>query len=158
MKVPYRDLILATAFCIIVITLLLSSTLAPLARALKVTSDGDEETLRRVDVLLARAALERLADIEAEAQEAGDPMPADVGEHLRALAEARLESARTGPDHQGTQEIAAQRMIDAGRAMVRAEQEELIRLRDEEGLPDAIARPLLRQLDLRDQALRSEQR
>jgi hypothetical protein len=38
---------------------------------------------------------------------------------------------------------------------VRAEQEELLRLRDEEGLPDAIVRPLLRQLDLRDQALRS---
>ncbi len=38
--------------------------------------------------------------------------------------------------------------------MVRAEQEELIRLRDEEGLPDAIARPLLRALDTRDQALR----
>jgi hypothetical protein len=38
--------------------------------------------------------------------------------------------------------------------MVRAEQEELIRLRDEEGLPDAIARPMLRELDMRAQALR----
>ena len=38
--------------------------------------------------------------------------------------------------------------------MIRAEQEELIRLRDEEGLPDSIARPMLRALDTRDQALR----
>jgi hypothetical protein len=38
--------------------------------------------------------------------------------------------------------------------MVRAEQEELIRLRDEEGLPDAVVRPILRDLDVRAQALR----
>jgi len=39
---------------------------------------------------------------------------------------------------------------------VQAEQEELLRLRDEEGLPDALVRPKLRDLDLRLQALGTE--
>jgi monovalent cation/hydrogen antiporter len=156
--VPYRDLVLATTFCIIVITLLLSLTLAPLARALGVRSDDDAELTRRVDVLLAQAALERLGDVEAEAMNSGDPLPADVSERLRADAERRLEPAGAGGDVTATEELQLQRMIGAARAMVRAEQEELIRLRDEEGLPDAIVRPLLRQLDLRDQALRTELR
>jgi hypothetical protein len=37
--------------------------------------------------------------------------------------------------------------------MVQAEQEELLRLRDEEGLPDSIVRVKLRDLDVRLQAL-----
>ena len=47
-------------------------------------------------------------------------------------------------------------MLSISRSMVRAEQEELIRMRDEEGLADAIARPILQRLDLRDQALRTK--
>ena len=50
----------------------------------------------------------------------------------------------------------AARLREAAGAMVRAEQEELIRLRDEEGLPDAVVRPLLRDLDVRAQALRTD--
>ena len=156
--VPYRDLILATTFCIIVITLLLSMTLGPLARRLGVSSDDDAATIRRVDAHLARAALDRLADVEAEAADAGNPLPADVGDRLREEVERRLESASGPIDAVGTQELQLQRMLATARAMVRAEQEELIRLRDEEGLPDGIVRPMLRQLDLRDQALRTEQR
>lgn len=157
-QVPYRDLVLATTFCIIVITLLLSMTLGPLARVLRVQPDDDVEAITRVEVRLARAALERLDDIEAEAADAGDPIPPDMSDRLREAAERRLESARVHHDDAGSEEPDAQRVIAVARAMVRAEQEELIRLRDEEGLPDAIARPMLRQLDVRDQALRAEQR
>lgn len=156
--VPYRDLVLATTFCIIVITLLLSMTLAPLARALGVTSDDDTEVTHRIDAMLTRAALERLGDVEVEAIDAGDPIPADVSERLRSDAQRRLE-ASTRPDAApGTQELELKRLLSTARAMVRAEQEELIRLRDEEGLPDALVRPMLRELDLRDQALRTRQR
>ncbi len=73
--VPFRDVILATAFCVIVITLLLSLTLGPLARVLGVPKDDDTEIIRRVDAQLARAAVERLNDIEAEAAAAGAPTP-----------------------------------------------------------------------------------
>jgi hypothetical protein len=49
--------------------------------------------------------------------------------------------------------MATAQMFALARAMVRAEQEELLRLRDEEGLPDSIVRTRLRELDLRQQAL-----
>lgn len=155
-QVPYRDLILATTFCVIVITLLLSQTLAPLARLLKVEKDDDSETLRRIDVLLARAALERLGDVEAEADEAGRPLSAEVSERLRADTERRIISTADLASTTQTQEFEVRQLVTTAQALVRAEQEELIRLRDEEGLPDAIVRPLLRQLDLRHQALRAD--
>jgi monovalent cation/hydrogen antiporter len=152
--VPFRDVILATAFCIIVITLLLSMTLGPLARAMGVPKDDDAETIRRVDAQLARAAVERLNDIEAEAAAAGAPLPADVSDRLRSDAEQRIRESVAPESVTQTQQLRLDELISTARAMVRAEQEELIRLRDEEGLPDAIARPMLRALDTRDQALR----
>lgn len=157
-QVPFRDLILATAFVIIVLTLLLSLTLAPLARALRVPPDDDVDLLARVDVRLARAALDRLTDVEVEAMEAGTPMDAAVSERLREAAEQRLEVRSLPGDPSTTQELATQQLVAAARAMIRAEQEELIAMRDGEGLPDALVRPILQQLDLRDQALRTEQR
>lgn len=156
--VPYRDLILSTVFVIIVLTLLLSLTLAPLARAVGVKPDDDADLLRRVDTRLARAALDRLTDFEVEAVDAGNPLPADVSEQLRAEAERRLESASEPESVTLTQELRVTQIIEAARAMVRAEQEELIAMRDDEGLPDTLVRPLLRKLDTRDQALKTEQR
>jgi monovalent cation/hydrogen antiporter len=156
--VPYRDLILATTFLVIVITLLLSLTLAPLARAIKVSSDDDGELLQRVDVRLARAALDRLSTIEVEAMDSGTPLPAEVSERLREDAERRLDAPVDVDSASMTREIRVQQMIEAARAMIRAEQEELLTMRDDEGLPDALVRPILRRLDMRDQALRSDQR
>jgi CPA1 family monovalent cation:H+ antiporter len=153
--VPYRDLILATTFCIVVITLLLSLTLAPLARLIGVEPEDDAALLRRVDVLLARAALDRLNDVESEAEERGRPLNVEVSERLRSDTERRLQLPSDPLEASTTQEIETRQLISAARAMVRSEQEELLRLRDEEGLPDSIVRPLLRELDLRDQALRS---
>jgi Na+/H+ antiporter len=154
--VPYRELILATTFCVVVVTLLLSLTLAPLARALRIRADDDDAVLRRVDALLARAALERLNDVETEADEAGHPLAREVSAQLRAEVERRLVLPADTSDGSSTQELETEQMLGTARAMARAEQEELIRMRDEEGLPDAIARPLLRQLDLRVQALRTK--
>ena len=154
-RVPFRDVILATTFGIIVITLLLSMTLAPLARWMDLRSDDDAQALRRIDAQLARAALERLSAIESEAEADGNPVPPEVSERLREDAERRiLESSRTG-DATATEELVTTRLLATAREMVRAEQEELIRLRDEEGLPDSLVRPVLTQLDVRAQSLRS---
>ena len=154
--VPYRDLILATTFLIIVITLLLSLTLAPLARAIGIKSDDDDELLERVETRLARAALDRLTDFEVAAMDDGHPLSAEASERLRSAAERRLEATSDTGSVSMTQEIQVRQMIEAARAMVRAEQEELLAMREDEGVPDAIVRPLLRQLDMRDQALRTE--
>jgi len=155
--VPYRDVILATTFCVIVITLLLSLTLGPLARVIGVHSDNDEKLLRRVDARLARASLDRLTAIEIEAADHGTPLPPEVSDRLRSDSERRLDASTNPESVTETQEVAMRQLISTARAMVRAEQEELIRMRDDEGLPDAIVRPLLHELDLRDQALRTEQ-
>lgn len=153
-RVPFRDVILATAFCIIVITLLLSLTLGPLARAIGVPKDDDTELMAKIDAKLARAAVERLNDLEAEADAAGAPLPGDVSERLRSDAEQRIRESVAPESVTQTQQLHFDQLITTARAMIRAEQEELIRLRDEEGLPDSIARPMLRALDTRDQALR----
>ncbi len=154
--VPFRDLILSTVFVIIVLTLLLSLTLAPLARAVGIKPDDDGELLRRVDARMARAALDRLTDYEAQALESGAPLPNDVSVQLRADAERRLEAAAEPESVSLTKELRVSQIIEAARAMVRAEQEELIAMRDAEGLPDTLVRPLLRKLDTRDQALRTQ--
>jgi Na+/H+ antiporter len=156
--VPYRDVILGTTFCVIVITLFLSMSLGPLARLIKVKSDDDAQLLRRVDVRLARAALDRLTAIEVEAADDGTPVAPEVSERLRADAERRIDASAHPASVTETQELAMQQLITAALAMVRAEQEELIRMRDEEGIPDAVVRPVLHELDLRDQALRTEMR
>ncbi len=162
--VPGRDLILATTFIVIVLTLLLSLTIGPLARALHVRADDDTALLRHVDVRLARAALDRLADIEVEALDEGRPLDPQVIQRLRTPLELRLDAASgalaTGRSDEeeapGTSRPGQD--VEAGRAMVRAEQEELLAMRDLEGLPDAVVRPILRDLDVRDQALKSQQR
>jgi CPA1 family monovalent cation:H+ antiporter len=156
--VPFRDVILATTFCVIVITLLLSLTIAPLARLIGVPPDDDADTLRRIDAKLARAAAERLNDLEAEADKAGRPLSPDVVDTLRDEVDLRLRVAVEPDSVTRTEEIQAGQLLSTARAMVRAEQEELIRMRDDEGLPDSIARPLLRNLDLRLQALRVKDR
>ncbi|MCF8557863.1 MAG: hypothetical protein K9G28_10030, partial [Candidatus Nanopelagicales bacterium] len=79
-------------------------------------------------------------------------------ERLREDAERRLDAPVDVDSASMTREIRVQQMIEAARAMIRAEQEELLTMRDDEGLPDALVRPILRRLDMRDQALRSDQR
>ena len=154
-RVPFRDVILATTFGIIVITLLLSLTLAPLARWLHLRSDDDATEVNRIDAALARAAIDRLSALESEAEAQGDPLPPEVSQRLRDDAERRiLESSRRG-DTTTTRELVTTRLWSTAREMVRAEQEELLRLQDEEGLPDSLVRPIMTQLDLRDQSLQS---
>lgn len=150
---PFRDVLLATTFVVIVISLLLSLTVAPFARWIKVSSDDDSDLTRDMDVALARAALDRLNSAIEEAENDDDPIPQDIVERLQHDAQSRLERVRDSEQPSVTREIATQRLFDLARAMVRAEQEELLRLRDEQGFPDALVRQRLRDLDLRQQAL-----
>ena len=153
---PYRDVLLATTFVIIVISLLLSLTVAPLARWLKVSGDDDEDLTRDMDAALARAALDRLDAAVEEAERDENPIPQVLVDRLQHDAQTRVERVRDAQNPSLTQEIATRRMLELARVMVRAEQEELLRLRDEEGLPDSIVRGKLRDLDLRQQALGTE--
>ena len=141
---------------IIVLTLLLSLTVGPLANRLGVTGDDDELLVRDLDAALARAAFDRLSDAVEEADRDGDPIPGPVVDRLQHDVRIRIDQSSPGKESETTQEVATRRMLQLARAMVQAEQEELLRLRDEEGLPDAIIRAKLRDLDVRLQALGSE--
>jgi Na+/H+ antiporter len=153
---PYRDVILATTFVIIVISLFLSLTVGPFAKLLGVRGDDDETLTRDMDASLARAALDRLDAAIEEAERDGNPISSRIVEKLQHDAELRIDRATRHEDASPTREIATRQIFVLARAMVQAEQEELLRLRDEEGLPDAIVRPALRNLDIRLQALDSE--
>ncbi len=153
---PYRDVLLATTFVIIVLSLLVSLTVAPLARAMGISSDDDTELARTMDAALARAALARLDAAVTEADAEEKSIPQEIVDRLRRDTQHRVDRARPQEDASTTQEIATHTLIQLARTMVRAEQEELVRLRDEEGYPDALVRPKLHDLDIRLQALGTE--
>lgn len=153
-ELPYRDVVMGVSFGVIVVSLLLAQTLGPMARWLKVGTDHDEAVLQHVETALARAALDRLEAAVREAEAMNDPIPLSVVELLRTQHEARIElispvKSEVSEHVRTDQQIA----VAVESAMIRAEQEELLRLRDEEGIPDAIMRPVLRKLDLREQSI-----
>ncbi len=153
---PHRDLILAVSFMAIVITLILAETLGPIARMLKIPVDDDTAEIARVQGTLAKAALIRLDTALEELSQAGTPLNLEDAETLRRNMEMRLRrsnSAAQDSTQPLTAELEIAQMLTVAISMVHAEQEELIRLRDSDGLPDSIARPLLHELDSREQAL-----
>ena len=134
--------------------LLLAPTIAWLARAVHLPQEDDTAIKRRVRVTLARAALDRLEQIEETSERTDDPIPPDMVDHLRTAAEGRLEHASRVAElgdapRPATHATARQISVE----MMRAEHEELLRLRDREGLPDEIVREMQREIDLRIRTL-----
>jgi CPA1 family monovalent cation:H+ antiporter len=152
---PSRDLVLATTFLVIVVTLILAETLGPVARMLNIPKDDDTVEIARVDGALARAALARLDAAAEELAAAGDPLSPEAMESLRSGLVRRLDRSAyiQGSSEDYSEEVRMNKLLKVASSMVHAEQEELIRMRDEDGLPDAIARPILRDLDARETAL-----
>ena len=149
---PFRDVVVATTFGVIVVTLLLAQTIGPLARRLKVQDIDGSQTARRLDAALAYAALKELDEAEEAADLAGQPIPREVLEGLRIETQRRVD-ALAPLDEEVLDQPDVVTAGDLLRLMVRAEQEELLRIRDEEGLPDSIVRPAQLALDMRHQAL-----
>lgn len=153
--VPNREAFLAITFVVIVITLLLAQTLGPVARRLRVVTNSDDELTRRVQVALIHAALERLDATAEQADLQGRPLPKDAIMKVRDDFELELDRmVSEGPE--GTElhdQASAMRVLYL--TMLRAEEEELVRIRDEEGLPDSVFRTLLARIDIRREALRT---
>ena len=66
---------------------------------------------------------------------------------MRNSLDQRLRALEQQPDQSAPKVLATQ--IELRRLMIRAEQEEILRIRDEEGLPDSIVRPIQQALDVR---------
>jgi len=153
---PYRGLIISTTFCVVLITLLLAPTIAPLARRLNLPHDDDSAMLDRVRTQMARSALDRLEEIQEAADRAGRPISKDILDPLRTVTEGRLARAAEAEaddseNPRGAQDAAFRARI--GGELVHAEQQELLRLRDEESLPDSMMRSLQAELDVRLKAI-----
>ena len=147
---PYREVLLATTFCVILVTLLLAQTIGPVARWLRVTPDDEVLVSRRIDVALALAGLRRLEQAETQALDEGLAIPSHTLSMLRRTLQARTQAVTNAGVESGE---AVMESADLTLAVIEAEQEELIRIRDTEGLPDTIFRALQRQLDMRMQSL-----
>jgi len=149
--IPDRALVICVTFGVVLVSLLLAPTVAVLARHLNLPPDDDEAVKRRVKVALARAALDRLEQIEETGERCAEPVPAAVVDSLRAAAEERLNRAADASEQPGPSDRAMVKVL--GVEMMRAEQEELLRLRDREGLPDSLVRQMQRDIDVRIRAL-----
>lgn len=149
---PARELILASTMSVIAITIVLSTTLTPLARRLNLPPDNDADLMAHTSARLARAALARLDALVDDGDRQGHPLPAPVVDALRDAADSRvartshaLEGDGSSDSHRASQRIAM--------SMLAAEREELIRLRDEEAIPDSVTRAILADIDAREAAL-----
>lgn len=149
---PFRDVVVATTFGVIVVTLLLAQTIGPIARRLKVQESDASETIRKLDAALAYAALTELDEAEEVAELNGQPIARELVAGLRAEAQRRIDSL-VPIEGEAVDLSDPVSTSDLARLMVRAEQEELLRIRDEEGLPDSVVRPIQLALDMRQQAL-----
>jgi len=143
-------LLQAATFVVIAITLALSPTLGLVARAVRLDTVDLDDDRRAVRVALATRGLDALDEAARDAASARDPLPPGIEDAVRARLLADLNDAGGEATHHG-------RSGDAFRlemAVLRAQQDELLRLR-EQGTPDAVIRPALHELDLQVSALRA---
>jgi Na+/H+ antiporter len=137
---PYRDLILFTAFCVVLVTLVLQGmTVSPLLRVLRLEDDGEVES----EVRLARAETAK-AGLDALGGEADHEMLVLLRrkyEARRRRAEAAIEHREPPPDD-GLPEYAA-----AYEQAQRAERRRLAQLRDDGTIGDSAFQKVEEELD-----------
>jgi CPA1 family monovalent cation:H+ antiporter len=150
---PDRNLLIAVTFLVILVTLILAPTLAPLARKLKIPDDDEKEMERMARVVVMRAALERLDTLVADGEMAGKPIPKSIVSALRVpVQEDIARVVAMDSEDESTDEL---RLRALQSEMLHAEQEEIVRMREEGEIPDTVSRRLQSDLDVRLQAARN---
>jgi CPA1 family monovalent cation:H+ antiporter len=149
---PNRDLLVATTFCIIVITLLLAPTVGPLARGLRLSTTADTSGEATARAVLLRAGLDRLDEAVTDADLRGDPIPGSTIAAVRLPLEHDLEVLEGSAEGQSATDPASVRALRE--AVLHAQQEELTRLRDAGDVPDQLARRLQVELDAAVESVR----
>ncbi|SFL79881.1 cation:proton antiporter [Geodermatophilus ruber] len=150
---PDRDLLLFCTYLVVLVTLLGQGvTFAPLVRALRMRANAaDQARLRnRARAAAVQAGLDRLGEMQKEEHDAIDDQAIAA---LRAQLESRLARYRQRLDVLRNAESTIpynpqyEAAVRAQRAVIEAEREELLRLRDVGRLPDSGLRVLERELD-----------
>jgi CPA1 family monovalent cation:H+ antiporter len=145
---PARDLLLFCTFVVVVVTLVGQGvTFGPIARALGVHADpADAAALRNeARAAAAQAGLDRLDQL------AEDPdLPAHELAGLRSTLETRLRRYQQDEEDPEVSPVGSpghEAVLEARRAVIDAERDELLRWRDAGLLPDTSLRVLERELD-----------
>lgn len=149
---PERNLLLATTFVVIAITLLLAPTLGPVSRLVRLGRDDDAARSQELRAALAARGVEALDMAVEQGILDHDPYQPEAEATVRDRLLVDLTTAQGPPTAEGT--VAAQ-VWRLEKAVLVAQQEELLRLRDEEGIPDALIRPVMHELDVQSAALNS---
>lgn len=143
-------LLQATIFAVIGVTLALSPTMSLVARAMRLEPHDLDDDRRAVQVAMATRGLDALDEAVRDAAGARETLPQGAEEAIRRRLLTDLQTAAGSTRD-------ADRTADAYKlemAVLRAQQDELLRLR-EGGTPDAVIRPALHTLDLQVSALRA---
>jgi len=154
MPFPGRDAIIALSYGVILVTLLGQGfTLAPLLRWLDVRETGDEE---RREELAARinaseAALARLEQL------ASEPWmhPGALSHTAIAIASARATCAATRTGCSRTDRGKSIAHLRLARELLAVERQELLRMRDNGAISDAVMRRVQQELDYEELLLAS---
>jgi hypothetical protein len=143
-------LLQATTFVVIGVTLALSPTLGLVARAVRLPDVDLDDDRRAVRVALATRGIDALDEAVRDAANARQPLPDGIVEAVRYRLMDDLGIA--GGDAPTTTSLDDAYRLEM--AVLRAQQDELLRLR-EGGTPDAVIRPALHEVDLQISALRA---
>jgi monovalent cation/hydrogen antiporter len=146
---PYRDLVLFTAFSVVLGTLVVQGmTLRPLLNVLRLEDDGSVER----EVRLARAEILRAA-LAATIEVRGDEMAGFLRGRYEVLlrrAEAELEGGTTAPRGANGSDGRALDEADLVRAVTSAERQRLLSMRADGTIGDAAFQRVEQELDLEE--------
>ncbi len=153
---PGRDVVIAIAFVVIVVTLLGQGfTLAPLMRWLGVRDTGDDERREELAARIgtAEAALARLEELATESW-----MHPDALSHTRDRYRLRTRHLHGHADGVLDSPIEAKSIaqVRLARELLAAERQQLLRLRDNGAISDAVMRRVQRELDYEELMLHHE--
>uniref|UniRef100_A0AAU2V262 Na+/H+ antiporter n=1 Tax=Streptomyces sp. NBC_00003 TaxID=2903608 RepID=A0AAU2V262_9ACTN len=152
---PARNLVLFLTFTTVIGTLVVQGlTLPPLIRLLKLPGrDAQAETLAEAQAQseASRAAEARLDELLTDARNA---LPPPLADRLRTVLERRRNAVweRLGAVNEATGESADDTYRRLSRAMIDAERQVFVSLRDDRRIDDEMMRTLLRRLDLEEAA------
>ncbi|MFD7163266.1 Na+/H+ antiporter [Streptomyces violascens] len=152
---PARNLVLFLTFTTVIGTLVVQGlTLPPLIRLLKLPGrDAQAETLAEAQAQseASRAAEARLDELLADSRNA---LPPPLADRLRTVLERRRNAVweRLGAVNEVTGESADDTYRRLSRAMIDAERQVFVSLRDGRRIDDEMMRTLLRRLDLEEAA------
>lgn len=154
--VDQSQLLQATTFIVITLTLLLSPTLGLVARLVKLSGDNDANTAEELRTALAARGLAALDDALQESSLERRNRSAEAEAIVRARLTMELSASEAAGENGRPEDPSstARDVWELERIVLKAQHDELLVLRDT-GWPDAVVRPVMHDIDLQLSALRA---